>query len=116
MSIIGQWTLYYSFGCSGGYNQSTVTFNSNGTFKTGDGFSGQWALLSGNVHWVYEPTPSAVYSGNVIGGAMCGMMTNFHIGAHGCWYATMAKIPPAFATEKKVEAAEHLDSSGGKKK
>ena len=54
MSIVGQWTLFYSFGCSGSYNQSTVTFDNNGTFKTGDGFSGQWALLSGNVHWVYD--------------------------------------------------------------
>jgi hypothetical protein len=116
MSIVGQWTLHYSFGCSGTYNQATVTFNSNGTFRTSDGFSGQWALLAGNVHWVYEPTPSAVYSGNVIGGAMAGMMTNFHIGAQGCWYATTATIPAAAATEKKVEGAQQLDSSGGKKK
>src|SRR5206468_3863725 len=113
---VGQWTLFYSFGCSGTYNQSTVTFNSNGTFKTGDGFSGQFAVVGGNVQFVYEPTPSAVYSGNVTGGAMVGMMTNFHIGAQGCWYATTAKIPTAFATERKVEEAERLDSSGGKKK
>jgi len=116
MSIVGQWTLFYSWGCSGSYNQSTVNFANNGTFKTGDGYSGQWASLSGDVHWVYEPTPNAVYSGNVIGGAMNGMMTNFRTGGQGCWYATMAKIPPVFATEKKVEQAEHLDSGGTKKK
>jgi hypothetical protein len=57
-----------------------------------------------------------VYSGNVIGGAMNGMMTNFHLGVQGCWYATMPKIPTAFATEKKVAQAEQLDSTGGKKK
>jgi hypothetical protein len=94
---------------------ATITFNANGTFHTSDGFSGQWAVLAGNVHWVYEPTPSAVYSGNVIGGGMSGMMTNFQIGAQGCWYATAATIPAAFAS-KKVEGAEHLDSSGGRKK
>jgi len=116
MSIVGTWTLHYSFGCSGTYAQATVTFNANGTFHTSDGFSGHWALLAGNVHWVYEPTPSAAYSGNVIGGAMNGMMTNFHIGAQGCWYATIPTIPAAFATEKKVEHAQQLDSSGGRKK
>src|SRR5215471_16940513 len=102
MSIVGKWTLFYSFGCSGQYNQSTVTFANNGTFQTGDGFSGQWASVAGNVHWVYEPTFSAVYFGNVIGGAMNGMMTNFKIGAQGCWYATITPIPAIFATEKKV--------------
>jgi hypothetical protein len=116
MSIVGQWTLHYSFGCSGGYNQVTVTFNTNGKFQTSDGFSGQWALLSGNVQFVFEPTPSAVYSGNVIGGAMTGMVTNFHLGVQGCWYATTPTIPAAFATEKKVADAQQLDSSGAKKK
>lgn len=116
MNIAGEWTLFYSFGCSGGYSQTTVTFNANGTFKTGDGYSGQWAANAGDVQWVYEPAPSAVYSGNVIGGAMNGAMTNFKISAQGCWYATTAKIPADFATQKKVERAEHVDSSGGAKK
>jgi hypothetical protein len=57
-----------------------------------------------------------VYSGTVSGGVMSGMMTNFHLGVQGCWYATLAKIPEAHATEKKVEHAEHLDSLGAKKK
>jgi hypothetical protein len=116
MSIVGTWKLFYSWGCSGTYAETTVAFANNGTFKTGDGFSGQWASLAGDVQWVYEPTPSAVYSGNVIGGAMNGMMTNFKLGEHGCWYATMATIPAGFATEKKVEHAEQRDSGGGKKK
>jgi len=116
MSIAGQWTLFYSWGCSGGYSQATITFNANGTFKTSDGYSGQWAVNAGDVHWVFEPTPNAVYSGNVIGGAMNGLMTNFRLNAQGCWYATTAKIPANFATETKVEAAEKLDSSGEPKK
>jgi hypothetical protein len=49
MSIAGQWTLFYSWGCSGSYNQTSITFNANGTFKTGDGFSGQWATNAGDV-------------------------------------------------------------------
>jgi hypothetical protein len=116
MSIVGQWALHYSWGCSGTYNQATITFAANGTFQTSDGYSGQWALLAGDVHWVYEPTPSAVYSGNVIGGAMNGLMTNFHFGGQGCWYATTPTIHAAFATEKKVEGAQQLDSGGGRKK
>jgi hypothetical protein len=116
MSIAGEWKLFYSWGCSGSYGQTTITFAPAGTFKTGDGYSGQWASLSGNVQWVYEPTPSAVYSGNVIGGSMTGMMTNFKLGEQGCWYATTAKIPAASATEKKVDQADQRDSGGGKKK
>ena len=74
---------------------------------------GQWSVVGGNVQVVYEPTPSAVYSGNVTGGAMVGMMTNFSIGAHGCWYATTATIPAALAAKTKVAQAENVDSSGG---
>jgi hypothetical protein len=116
MSIAGEWTLFYSFGCSGGYGQTTIRFSSNGTFTTGDGFSGQWASLAGDVQFIYEAAPSAVYAGNVIGGAMNGMMTNFKINAEGCWYATTSKIPANFASERKLEGAEPTDSSGGRKR
>jgi len=116
MSLAGNWTLHYSWGCSGSYGSTSLTFNNNGTFKTGDGYSGQWANVVGDVQFVYEPTPSAVYSGTVTGAVMVGMMTNFHLGMHGCWYAVMTAIPAAHATAKKVENAAQLDSLGGKKK
>ncbi len=116
MSLAGNWTLHYSWGCSGSYGNTSLTFNANGTFKDGQGHSGQWASLVGQVQFVYEPTPSAVYSGNVSGGTMSGMMTNFHLGEQGCWYAIMTKIPEAHATAKKVEHAEQLDAAGEKKK
>ena len=116
MSIVGEWTLHYSWGCSGSYGQTTVTFTPAGKFTTGDGYSGQWAVVGSNVQFVFEPTPSAVYSGNVVGGAMSGMMTNFHLGEQGCWYATTIRIPVAFATEKKVEDAANRDTTGNLKK
>ena len=72
MSIVGNWKLFYSWGCSGTYNETSLTFANNGTFKTGDGFSGQWATVGANAQWVYEPTPSAVYSGIATGGDVCG--------------------------------------------
>jgi hypothetical protein len=116
MSIVGQWTLYYSWGCSGVYNHTSLTFLNNGHFNTGDGYTGQWATVGGNVQFVYEPTPSAVYSGVVTGGAMNGMMTNFKLAESGCWHANIDKIPAAAATEKKVEGAAQRDSGGGGKK
>ena len=116
MSIAGEWTLHFSWGCSGSYGQTTVTFTPAGKFTTGDGYSGQWAVVGGYVQFVYEPTPMAVYSGTVSGGAMHGMMTNFHLGEQGCWYATATKIPAAFATAKKVEDAANRDSTGSPKK
>jgi hypothetical protein len=116
MSIVGKWTLNYSFGCSGSYNQSTVTFAANGTFTTGDGFSGHWYSLAGDVQWEYEPTfPSVIYSGNVVGGAMNGIMKNYKTNVQGCWYATISPIPAQLAAEK-VEKADTLDSSGAAKK
>ena len=116
MSIAGEWFLYYSWECSGSYIQTTVAFTSAGKFTDGGGESGQWAVVGGNVQWVYEPTPSAVYSGNVIGGAMCGMMTNFNFGEQGCWYATAAKIPTSAETAKKVEDAANRTASGNRRK
>src|ERR1700756_1196698 len=53
MSIVGEWTLHYSWGCSGSYAQTTVTFAATGKFTTGDGYSGQWAVVGGNVQFVY---------------------------------------------------------------
>jgi hypothetical protein len=115
MSIAGSWTLHFSWGCTGGYGQTSLTFNANGTFATGDGFHGQWSVVGGNVQFVYEPTPSAVYSGNVTGAAMVGMQTNFHTGGAGCWYATTPTIPAAQAATTKVAQAAQVDSSGAKK-
>lgn len=116
MSIVGRWTIFYSWGCGGSYSQTTITFNNDGTFSTGDGLSGQWASLGGNVQWLFDLTP-VVYSGNVSGGAMNGMMSvGFPLNFQGCWYATMPHIPAAFATEKRVGQPEQLDSAGGKKK
>ncbi|HXO28419.1 MAG TPA: hypothetical protein VOA80_13810 [Thermoanaerobaculia bacterium] len=115
MSIAGNWTLNYSFGCSGGYSQVPITFNNDGTWTSAP-FKGQWAVVGGNVQFVFEPTPSAVYSGVVTGGAMVGMQTNFNLGVQGCWYATTGTIPAAHATAKKVAHAEQLDLSGAHKK
>jgi len=116
MSIAGNWTLHYSWGCSGGYGQTSLTFNTNGTFKTGDGYQGQWAVVGGNVQFVYEPAPAAVYSGNVTGAAMVGMMTNFKLKGQGCWYATTTTIPAGVAAQSDVTHAANIDSTGAAKK
>jgi hypothetical protein len=116
MSIAGNWTLHYSWGCSGGYGQTSLTFNANGTFNTGDGYHGQWTVVAGNVQFVFEPAPMAVYSGNVTGGAMVGMMTNLSLKEQGCWYATLPTIPAAQAVKTQTAHAEGLDSTGTKKK
>lgn len=107
MSVSGQYSLHYSWGCSGSYGSSTVTFNADGTFKTGDGFHGKWSQTNGNVIWRYDGD-SAIYAGVVNGGAIVGNMVNFSIKVAGCFYCNSATISAA-------AAAAHGDSSGAKK-
>ena len=108
MSVSGQFSLHYSFGCSGNYANSTVTFNANGTFSTGDGFHGRWSQTNGNIIWRYDGD-SAIYAGVVNGGAIVGNMINFHLNAAGCFYCDSS-------SNKAAVAADHGDSSGAKKK
>jgi hypothetical protein len=110
MSIPGNWTLHFSWGCTGGYSQSPMTFNANGTFNLAP-YTGKWSSVPGVILWRFDQAPNTVYAGNVIGGAMNGMMSTF--GSQGCWYAITGTgtIPAASATAK-VEHAEKLDAAG----
>jgi hypothetical protein len=109
MSVSGQYTLHFSFGCSGSYAASTVTFNADGTFSTGDGFHGKWSQTNGNIIWRYDGD-SAIYAGVVNGGAIVGNMINFSINAAGCFYCN------ASAIKVLAHKAVTHDSSGGAKK
>ena len=72
-TVSGQFNLHFSFGCSSSYGTSTVTFNTDGTFSTGDGFHGKWSQTNGNIIWRYDGD-SAIYAGVVNGGAIVGNM------------------------------------------
>jgi hypothetical protein len=109
MNVSGQFNLHFSFGCSSSYGTSTVTFNTDGTFSTGDGFHGKWSQTNGNIIWRYDGD-SALYAGVVNGGAIVGNMINFSINAAGCFYCNLSTIRVLALTE-----VDH-DSTGAKKK
>ena len=113
MSVSGQFSLHYSWGCSGTYATSTVTFNANGTFATGDGFSGKWSQTNGNILWRYNGD-SAIYAGVVNGGAIVGNMANFAASNHGCFYCS--KPTASLAAGAAAGAEQDHDSAGEKKK
>jgi hypothetical protein len=108
MSAVGNWTLHYSWGCTGGYGTSSITFNANGTL-TMSPYTGKWIENSGEVVWKFDNAPNAVYSGNEMSNAMLGISTTF-AGLNGCWYAL--RVGTSLAAEGK---SEH-DAAGVKAK
>ena len=111
MSVSGQFSLHYSFGCSGTYSTSSITFNADGTFTETSG-SGKWSQTNGNIVWRYNGD-SAIYGGVVNGGAIVGNMVNFNLRVAGCFYASKAAAAAAAAAAPE---AEQQDATGEKKK
>jgi len=109
MSVSGTFTLHFSFGCSGTYGTTTLTFNNDGTFSTGSGNSGRWSQTNGNALWRYNGD-SAIYAGVVNGGAIVGNMVNFAANNAGCFYASKDTASAA------AMAVDHDDSGLKSKK
>jgi hypothetical protein len=105
VSISGQWTLHYSWGCSGSYGNSLITFNNDGTFSNPP-YTGRWSQTNDNLILRFDQAPNTVYAGVLNGGAMVGNQTNWTIS--GCFYAT-AGAGSAFA---EAQAGEQLDPAG----
>jgi hypothetical protein len=106
MTINGQWTLHYSWGCNGTYIQVPITFNSDGTFIN-QSLKGKWVQNDGMILFQFDN--KATYGGNFAGNAMVGMMSTF-TGSNGCWYAIRAGSTIVSTEEHKPE----LDASGNK--
>lgn len=94
----GTWTLFFSWGCNGYYGQTSLTLNNDGSFKTGDGGSGNWAQVGGMVDLLFNVGANPSYAGNVLGSSMTGMILT-PSGSTGCWYATSQQAQ-ALAAEK----------------
>jgi hypothetical protein len=110
MSIVGNWTFHYSWGCNGIYTQDEVTFNANGTFADSQGGKGNWSEDPGMMELQYTPPIRTTYAGNVQGSAMVGISSTF-TGLQGCWYAIKEGVQTRSAEEKK---ATH-DMAGNKR-
>ena len=113
MALSGSWNLHFSWGCSGGYSTSQITFNTNGTFASAP-YTGKWVQVGGMVAWRFDQSPNTVYAGNLMGGAITGLMSVF-TGSNGCFYAISESGTAALAAEatRATEAAgEQLDVAG----
>jgi hypothetical protein len=83
-TISGNWVLHYSWGCTNAYGQTTLTFNSNGTFS--GPYTGQWRQREGTLLLSFNSGP-AKYAGTLDGNVATGAQSTF-AGLSGCWYMT----------------------------
>lgn len=114
MSVSGNWTLHYSWGCSSSYAQFSITFNAGGTF--GGSFTGKWVQQDGTLLLSFDAGP-AKYGGTIDGNAGSGAMSTF-TGSNGCWYIIKAGTTGIMAEAEGAKAAakpsQPLDAAGNK--
>lgn len=106
MSVPGTWTFQYDWGCTGFYNETTITFNSDGTFATGEGPFGIWISHDGQILLQYSNNTS--YGGSVADNAMVGISMGTNLNT-GCWFALKAATPP---TRPAAKHKQKYDASG----
>lgn len=100
MSVPGTWNLHYDWGCSGNYSQTSITFNSNGTFTDGQGSNGTWASHDGQI--IFQFTNNVSYAASVVESAMVGISFAPPSGS-GCWYAVKSTATTSTAEERKPQ-------------
>jgi len=94
--VSGNWILHYSWGPTNNYSQSSIVFNSNGTF--GGAATGKWQQQDGTLLLSFDSGP-AKYGGTIDANIGSGAMSTFG-GLNGCWYLTKQGT-----TGVRVEAA-----------
>jgi hypothetical protein len=109
VTVAGNWTLHYSWGCANSYAQSTIVFNNNGTF--GGTLPGKWIQQDGTLLLSFDTGP-ARYGGTVDGHVGSGAMSTFG-GLNGCWYLTQqGTVGIAAIAPEAAEAAHTHDAAG----
>ena len=102
MTVVGDWTLYFDWGCTGTYYHIPMTFRSDGTYGNhifGGTCVMKWVQVDGMILWQFIPPPEypslfvGTWTGNIAGNVMAGLMTNIDRNGvkKGCWYAIKAK-------------------------
>ncbi|MGD8554113.1 MAG: protein kinase [Anaerolineales bacterium] len=83
-SMVGDWTLYYSWGCDGDYGDTKLTLSADYSFETESGNDGGWSLEGSTFYLHY--TSGTEYEGQLNQGGLEGTMVG-QAGGTGCWYA-----------------------------
>jgi hypothetical protein len=102
----GNYTLHFSWGCTGHYGDVVDTFNAGGTLSSGGVVVGKWVQQDGTVMWEYTTGP-AKYGGTMTGPVGAGVSSTF-AGLNGCWYLTAQGI-----TGGPAHSAGHQPSQAG---
>jgi hypothetical protein len=107
MALPGNWTLFYDWGCDGGYGTTPVTVSADGTWTNGEGSSGLWVEAAGMFLFTFNELETT-YAGNVASQSITGISTTFS-GLTGCFYMLQEGVPTAFTAERFAGKA---DASG----
>ena len=109
MAVTGQWTLHFDWGFTGGYGNTPMTVNANGTWTNGEGYSGTWFQAAGMFVFTFNNS-TVVYAGNISYMSVTG--TQRGVGAMtGAFYMLQQG---AAAAQAAAVAAGAPDSSGKK--
>lgn len=93
LSIVGDWSLYFDWDCTGSYNGPIpITFYTDYSFlltEDGDYKTGTWMTAGSYIDLYFDDYPTH-YAGTlgVYYSSMEGTMENTDSGSSGCWYAT----------------------------
>ena len=89
--ITGDWTVYFSWDCTGDYSTGTLMFYDDATFNVDSDSTlwGTWSVSSKSVDFMFDEYPNTHYIGTIdsTGDYMDGTMTNYY-DMSGCWYAS----------------------------
>lgn len=97
--VVGDWTVYYDWGCTGSPGTAGMTFYDDFTFVDSTGQPGKWLLNGNHIVWIWDHIPTD-YAGTVIGDTMEGTMMSPYA-MSGCWTADRVvadAAPPAAGT------------------
>jgi hypothetical protein len=109
MALPGTWMMYFDWTCDGGYGSTPMTVNANGTWTSGEGYSGVWVQAAGMV--IFDFSTGTIYTGNVASQSITGIQRAAD-GAVGCFYMLQAGAPTA--ADETRRAKGKADVSGKK--
>ncbi|ESA35544.1 hypothetical protein N836_11135 [Leptolyngbya sp. Heron Island J] len=107
MAVTGSWTQFYDWNCDGSYSSTTMDIKADGTWTSGEGYSGLWVQVAGMFLFTFNNSETT-YAGNLASESITGIQTTF-TGLTGCFYMLQSGVPTSFAA---LRIKEKADSSG----
>ena len=111
IDALGEWTVYYDWGCTGFPGSATIIFNPDFSFTDSQGGSGTWTQSANFIVWTYSI--GTQYTGYIAGNHMAGTMQSFN-GSPGCWETVRSSGPVALHSGKFSASGEESSLSHSK--